>query len=546
MNNKATIFFLYFLVCLLFFLQFPISRSLTGDLDTIANLAMFKHLKLYIDSFFINGGSIPQFCFPSDHTWLLYGADFGSGIIHIFFNYLGLNDLWANYFYISILFTINCFTLFILLNHLIDSKRWVSFLSAFIFCFSHFTLANLENSTNVLIFFPSFLSLFYLVKYQELRSRKYIFTSILLGGLLIYLSPTNFVMHIIIWTILSYGFSSEKSLFSKIKFISYSAFFFFILIIPYVWFFIFKIYDMDVYNLIKDKKFAFGVSLHLNNLWNVLPEHLYSTNYCFTDNPWLSKVKSAYLGVAFYFVFFWSILSLKNGNVWKIIFLVGLVIAVGPYFGYNFNKISPSLMWPFYEYLHFDNYIRVPIRYFFISIFAATILIAKLFNHLESQGKGVWVVVLFLLIIVENVPLKMEKYTERQKIILNPPTTAFDFIKNENSWNSLLFLPSSLFNYEGDRQEYTYMYWQSFFRKNIVNGNLALLPKERMDLKELIDNFDETNLDLLMKNHPVDAIVFVKEFADSSNINNLQVLLESTNLVLKVLEDDKMVVFEKK
>lgn len=545
MNNKVIVFFIYFLVCLFFFLQYPIAGSLTGDLDTIANLAMFKHLKLYIDSIFIGSEATSQFCFPSKHTWLLYGADFGSGIIHIFFNYLGMNDLWANYMYISALFTLNCFTFFLLLNHLLNGKQWISFLSSFIFCFSHFALANLENP-NVLIFFPSFLSLIYLIKYLQFGKRKYIFISILVGGILIYLSPTNFVMHIIIWTLLSFGFSDEKSFLFKIKFITYSAFCFFILIIPYIWFFIFKIYDLEVYNLIKDKKFAFGVSLHLNNLWNVLPEHLYSKSYCITENPWLSKVKSAYLGVVFYLVFFWSIFSLKKGNVWKIIFIVGLIIAVGPYFGYNFNKLFPSLMYPFYEYLHFDNYIRVPIRYFFISIFAATILIAKFFNFLESKGKGTWVLVLFFLIIIENVPFKMEKYTERQKIVLNPPISTFELNKNENSWNSLLFLPSSLFNYEGDRHEYTYMYWQSFFRKNMVNGNLALIPKERMNLNELIDNFDETNLGLLLKNHPVDAIVFVKEFANSSGMESLNVLNESTNLVLKVLEDDKMVVFEKK
>lgn len=544
MHNKATIFFLYSIICLFYFLQYPIAGSLTGDLDSIANLAMFKHLKIFIDSFF-NGEAILNFCFPSKHIWFLYGADFGSGIIHIFFNYIGFNDLWANYLYISTLFTLNCFTLFLLINHLIDSKKWIAFLSAFIFCFSHFTLANLENP-NVLIFFPSFSSLIFLLKFKLSASKKDIIISILIGGMLIYLSPTNFVMHIVLWTIFFFGLGLDSALFSKLKLFFFAAVLYFILVIPYVWFFIFKIYNIDVYNLISNENLAFGTSMHLNNLFNALPEHIYNNNSLDIGYTWLSKIKSAYLGVAFYFTLFYSFLLLRKDVYIKTLIIIGLIIAIGPYFVINFKIISPSFMYPFFEYLHFDNYIRVPIRYFFISIFAATILIAKLFNHLYSNGKGAWVIMLFCLIIIENVPLKMEKYSERQEIVLNPPTSTFELIKNKDTWNSILFLPSSLFNYEGDRQEYIYMYWQTLFKKNIVNGNLAMIPKERMILKELIDSFDKKNLNLILNNYPIDAIVYVKEFADSSNVGSLQVLMESSELVSKVLENDKMVVFEKK
>src|SRR5688572_29467055 len=142
------VFAFYYVLMLLFFLQYPLQGSLTGDWDTFANLAMYKQIKLFIESVFL-GFDPGSTNFPSKHVWAAFGADFGAGIFHLCFNLLGFNDLWANWLFISLVFASNSFGLYLLARHYIPMQI-PRIIVGLLFSFCQFTLGILENP-NVLV-----------------------------------------------------------------------------------------------------------------------------------------------------------------------------------------------------------------------------------------------------------------------------------------------------------------------------------------------------------------------------------------------------------
>lgn len=538
MGRNITAYFIYAIICLLFFLQFPLNNSLTGNVDTIANLAMFKHLKMQIDCFFGLREFVPDFLYPVKNAWMLFGADFGSGLIHVFFNYLGFDDMWANYLYISLLFSLNSFTLFLLLSYIINGGYVVTLFLSLLFSFSHFTLANLENP-NVLVFFPSFLSILYVLKFIKTSKTKYLYISILISGIQIYLSPTNFLMHVIIIISLLFFYQSKLNVIDRIKNCFIYLFFLTFLVSPYVWFYIINYPGVDIERV----SIIHLLSLNLDDFFRVLPGHLYLESNTDELNQWTLKIKSAFLGFVFFALLLVSLFRVKKNIVWKILFFIGIFISIGPIIYLNNKPIIPNITYPLFSLIDIGRYITVPSRYFFISIFSGVVLIGVFISTIKSSSYRKIVTILLLLSLVENVPFKMEKYSNEFSLNILPDKELVEILKKSPHENILFY--SNFDNQLSEiRQEYIYMYWQYYINKNIFNGHIAVLTEDVLRLNNITRNLTYNNLNILIKEYNLNALVV---FKNSNDFNEIYSIATGENgLMSKYFENENFVIFEKK
>lgn len=538
MGRNITAYFIYAIICLLFFLQFPLNNSLTGNVDTIANLAMFKHLKMQIDCFFGFRDFVPDFLYPVKNAWLLFGADFGSGIIHVFFNYLGFNDLWANYLYISLLFSLNSFSLFILLSYITNGGYVVTLILSLLFSFSHFTLANLENP-NVLVFFPSFFSILYVLKFIKTSQSKFLLLSILLSGIQIYLSPTNFLMHLIIIIAILLLYQSKLAVIERIKFIAIYLFFLTFLVSPYVWVYIINYPGVAIERV----NIIHVLSLNLDDFFRVLPGHLYLESNTDELNQWTLKIKSAFLGFVFFALLIISLFKVKRNTIWKILFFIGIFISIGPIIYLNNKPIVPNITYPLFSLIDIGRYITVPSRYFFISILSGVVLIGIFINTIKSASYRKFIVVILLFSLLENVPLKMEKYTNEFSQNILPDEELVKILENSPHEN-ILFYSNFDDKLSEIRQEYIYMYWQYYINKNIFNGHIAVLTEDVLRLNNITRNLTYNNLNILIKEYNLSALVVFKNSNDFNEINSIAI--GEYSLMSKYFENDNFIIFEKK
>jgi len=517
--------FLFFMgFCSLFFLQFPLQHSLVGDIDTIYNLALYHQMKNFVD-LHLFGIPTGLLCAPTDmpfqeQAWINFGANYGIGIIHILFNYLGMSDLWAHWLFMSLLFALNCFALFLLLKLLFENTL-VCIAVAIIFNFAHFTLGNLDNINSV-VFFLSYFALFFYKKYTNSLGgniiTKYFYWAVCLGAIQIYLSPYNFVIHTLIWVIFIIFYELRHIQWTTVRrfaigFVIYTA-----IIFPYLYvFFISDLVSRD-YNVYSTENFIHVQSLNFDDLWRVLKNHLYLKSELLLGSPLLSKLRACYLGIVLYILAIIGLFHKKNRALGITLVIVGVIISVGPYVSYQNMRLYPSfIMHPFYEMLDLYDKISVPIRFFFIAVLGICILGGNGLMLIYKLKKGAFLIsiILFGLVLLENIPLKMEVYDHQ--FLLNMNKEVKEVLQNEEL-QLVYHMPSSLVEMNANyRREYIYMYWQHFHHQNVVNCFPPFMPGNRKEIDNQLMNFNETNLLNVIQKNRIDKIVFHKALVGNTS-----------------------------
>lgn len=514
-NQSAFLFILF--ACLLFFLQYPLNHSFTGDRDTFYNLAAFHQIRQYLEAL-VSGRPDGMIYYPETMSffkqfWLELGANFGIGIIHVLISYAGLPDLWTHWLFMSILFALNGYCLFLLATALYTSRLSALLVSMF-YIFSHFMLANLEN-INTLVFFASFLSLYWYKLYtasmdSDKPAVKMLYGSVAIGTLQIYLSPYNFVIHCLIWVAFIAVYELKKIRLDFWKHYAFGMLIIILLIMPYVWVFFISgmaTREMAYYEV---RNYIHIQSLNLDDFLRVLPNQLYLKSSIFYDNPFLSKIRAAFPGITM------VVLALAGLGVKKLrtlglgIFLVGLVFAVGPFITVGQLRRMPNIIFPLYEFLDLYDKISVPVRLYFVALLGLVILAVNGFVRIRNLCRLPYVpALLVLLALAENIPVPMETYDHT--FIARGDSVANQLIGNppEGKLYAVLNLPSSSaethLNY---RREHIYMYWQSMHGQNILNGSSSFIPERRRKIDEWLSAFDEDNLRKVIEFGHVDWVLF--------------------------------------
>lgn len=526
LKHNQVIFALFLLVFLGFFLQYPLQSSLTGDIDAIGNLAMYKQLQSVIDGYF-GSGAAGSLCYPVDKVWVYFGADFGIGIIHVIFNYIGFSDLWAHYLFMSLLFAGNAFSLFLLLAYWFKDRQAAVF-GALIFCLAQFTLGNLENP-NTLVFFPGFLSLYYYFRSldENYRALRNFIIAAGLGVCLIYLSPYNFLYHCIIWGV--FILAKEGRNISKAIVVKYglTAIAYGIIMLPFIRFYLFH-NDLDIdYNYTMTTDITSRLGLAASDYLRCLPNHLYMGDQFVELESWTGRIKAAYIGVGFYIL---ALIGLTKGRLrgTSLIFiLIGLIMATGPFIVLSPEHRIFNITWPLYEYLNFGNVFRITSRGFFIALFGLSILATSGFITLKKARMFIPLLVLPLFTLAENISWPMHTYDHQE--VVNPDTDLIEYLATRDETEVILSLPSNLFDYEGTHREYVYMYWQYYHGHNTLNCSLGFFPTTRTRVNDLLGEGEVQKDDLrtLIEENDVSAIVFHRDLADGQHQNTLHALQDS-------------------
>ncbi len=292
------------------------------------------------------------------------------------------------------------------------------------------------------------------------------------------------------------------------------------------------------------KNFIHVQSLNFDDLFRVLKNHLYLKSEVMLENPLLSKLRAAYLGIGFYVLVILGLFIKKNRNLAIALVIIGFVIAIGPFISINNMRKFPSfIMHPVYEWLNLYDMISVPIRFFFVALLGLCFLAGNglLFIY-QKTGKVIIPFLFVFVVLLENIPIGMEKYNH--KFILQPEQEVASLLKNGTN-ELIYYMPSSLYeiNYNY-RREYIYTYWQHFHRQNIVNCFPPFMPPNRKKIDKNLENFNATTLKKVITENGFDKIVFSKSLVNSQTEANQLDSLYAFPYLIPIFESEKTIIFE--
>jgi len=268
---------------------------------------------------------------------------------------------------------------------------------------------------------------------------------------------------------------------------------------------------------------------------------------------WVSIRKCGFIGLVLYFLGIFGIFkgfSNKKDKYWAIgLMIVGVILAIGPLITFG-DKVFPTPLFFLYEQIPWANLFRVTSRGYYLFIFGFSIFIligAKRLLEM-TKFKSLMLTLLIVLFVAENFPFLMKGYRD----LSAPPPELYNFLKGKKS-GSLAHLPSDLglhvvkdhtdlFTWN---RELIYMNWQSYHRKDIINGLQGYLPKSRIDAEKLLDGLPEQkNIDELIRRFKLEFLIFHKDLiVFPSELETLKKLKESSLLKIE-LDTDRISVFK--
>ena len=364
----------------IYFLQFPLSGSLFGEMDAVADLAIFEQLNLQIQGILFGTyhGSVN---YPGPEFWITYGVDFGGGIIFLIYKWLGIPVIWSCWLFISTIFALNSFGFAHLLQTL-KINRNIAWLGGLLFSLSHFFLANLEN-VNALIFFFFLFAVSFTIKGMLHQGTKYFYWAALFASIQIYFTPYNFILTVILIPLyILIRFRVKEILGNNFKSLFLCTLMVILIISPFIYLYILSNQVTSLLNIISEKDLYRFFSLNLDDFFRVLPGHLYLNFIDLYHDLWISKMKSAYLGVTIWIVALYSIFKLKGRKELPILLIIlGIVISLGPVVSYRSKELFPNVTYPFYYNLGWGSFFRIPLRAFSLTVMGLSILFSMAMHH---------------------------------------------------------------------------------------------------------------------------------------------------------------------
>jgi hypothetical protein len=554
------------------FLQFPLSHSLPENNTTWYILSQFN---FYYQKLFNLGFSGTSF-FPVQNAVGLSDTGLIHFLIYLPFRIIFKNELWAYYFYLVSIFSLNFFVFNKFLKQVFKLEK-SSVYGALVFSCSNFVFGNIGDPP--VIFYPFFLLTFiYLDKYFHTKNYKHLIYASLLCGLQVFsFSYVYFFLNICVFLyFLLFRYKvKDAAFFFTINLLIGLLFFY-----PYIN----KFKNGEMVGLYNNKANAtihsfmelkdffkkvpgniYGREGDLNNLYQLqiyakILESKNELHYLYpvvsstqlgelvppvNENILNEKViyhqlrKSGFVGFS---VLLLSILGLlmfsrnKYKNFVNGLFLVGLFLCIGPYFQIGDDLWRTPLYFA-YEHIPGFSFFRVPSRAFMLCLISVSVYSSVALSKIKYKG----VFYLFIIVaLLENIPFPMKKWK-----YFSPPQNKISKFLNTQDNKVLLYLPSDLgvyiFNDDKDvfafQREYIYMNWKNYHSHSILNGMAAYLPPSRIEIQKILKN---KNPFLSLKAiYNLDFVYFKESFFDKDFDNiTLQDLIQNKNLSLKVQDDD--------
>jgi len=545
---------IYILFYLLLFSQFPLKKSIPGNCDTWLVISLSNTYINKISSFFtekMTGVSL----YPVSDTMSYGEGSPGCAAIFILFRLLGFNNIFSYYFFITLLFALTAFGVY-LLSGLYLQTRTAAFFAGFAFTCSNFMFANIDDSI-VIFYFLSALSLYFVKRFFSSGIKVYLLYGAIIGGLEIYFSLYVFIYQtvaLVIISILNFNnvMKNKKLFFSGIFIYMFITF-------PFIFFYVNSLMKINIVNPWSETYTTPGIiskcSLKLKDFFKVLPGNLIYPAKKTSKFFWPYIRRYAFSG---YLIVILALLSLKKH--WKgekeliLIALSGFLLSGGQEIRINGLTIHPLF---FYLYNLFPcmAIMRVPLRAYFLVTLTISILAAvsleEILKNIKNRNMYIFFIIAVLLFhSVENIPFpfyacNIEKYH-------NIPAEYYNFFKNQKDL-IILDLPSNIgldFRESGNNlfvynREIIYMNWQTQHKQNITGGVNGYYPVSRVIIQKYIDSLPERNSFSSLSKLGVDYIVFHKTMLLPGE-KNLLPQLNRSDCVEKVMETGDISIFKMK
>ncbi len=587
-NPLKTAVIFYSLFFLLLFLQFPLNITISGNCDTWLALTYSTYTLESIKSFF-TGEYMGTAMYPVENP-LAYGESApGAQMMIIFFKMFGFADHWTNYFYISLVFILTASAIFVFAGNFVSSFYGRLF-AGFVFTCNNMTFAHIDDSI-IVFFFIVALSLHCLYKWFKERKNQHLITAAVLNGVQVYFSFYNFlylsVMAGIFIIILS--FKNKNSVKELIKPLSVFSAIVLAISLPMVLFYLHTLKDLNFVNPFGYLYTAKKASLNPVSMLLVLPDNLlypdigeilgipknwgFIRHYCFTGLLSMSLF----------------IYSMGKWNKHRLLFIttafVGVFMAMGPVFQFNFQDVFYSPLYIFYKVIPILEFLRVTCRAHFIFLFAIAVSAGVSLERLIFlvPKKALYLIpAVFMFHFVENTPFPMisfdSSYTLSVPVIydeikqIKPDAVVLDlpsfmeiafiqwsddiyndphsFIKKKPDKPELRIENLGMFVYSWDdlfeyNREIIYTNWQTSHKLNSVNGVNGYFPSPRMMYQYHINKLPDPRSFAKLKSWDVDFIVWHDDMTIKRDHLNLR-KLELSKCLDKITTIDSKHLFKLK
>ncbi len=573
-------FFLAFFLTL--FLQFPLQKALPGNCDTWLAIALSNTYFSEIASF-VSGTESGRAMYPAKHVFAYGESSIAVGLIFIFFKLIAGTDYLAYYFFISFLFTLSGFGVYLFSSLLL--KNWTSSLFAgFVFSCSNMMFAHIDDSI-IIFFFISALSLYFFLKFFKNNKSKYLYFTALSASFQIYCSVYMFIyLSIMLSIVACLNHQGIRDHFRK--FIA-PVLLGLLLISPWCFFYITILKEVAVATPFEPLYTIKMTSLNLIDLVLALPGNIIYGGIIDIPMNWGFVRHHNFHGLLILSLAFYALLkwNKENRKLLAIIAIGGVLLSLGPMLMVGTDEIIPTPLYPLYHHLPILEYLRVTSRAFFIFSFAIAVLAAMSFEKITQNldpRKFLAVSLLFFLAhFIENTPMPFKAF--KYEGLYEPPAI-YEQIRAENNNDTLILdLPSyfsldypnwtdsafrnpesHIFKQEGKEKieivnqgmfvsswddvfeynrEIIYLNWQTSHKLNTINGVNGYFPEPRLIYQYHINKLPDPDSLITLKNMGITHIVFHKKLRLKNELDYLDQLRQSTYLKI-YQEDEETVLFK--
>lgn len=467
----------YALIFSLYFYQLIAVNTLPGDMDSWLYIATYDSYLNAIQAWFANTENFVQ-NYPEGEVYKYLDPSFGGFLFYSFFKLMGFTSIKSLSLYTISYFTLNASGIFLVSKQLRTSTSG-AFIAGLMFCFSNFVLCQLDNH-NAIVFFPSLFSLYFLIRFKEHRKTIYLLLSVLFIVTQLYFSTYLFLFGLIAsacYLLFKSCLLLDVRQYKKYLFTVLIGLF---LVSPYFYIFIIhsslpieqtSILSRDLSEFLSLNLEDFG-KYHFNNL--LRPRENFNLSHL--KEYW----NAAGFGISGLIISILAFYCLSKSNFWLFFLgLIGLFLAFGPY-------ITGSIPSPL-QFLFHDNSFILKFKHinraYLLFLFVLSIGSGKLWDKscLQHPKIKLLAVALFLLFFAENTPLKLNDFKSYAYELNSIDDLAINhekvylFGRGNESIDKF-----DLNNPETRKMEYIYMYWQTIFRINTINGVGGFVPDNRI------------------------------------------------------------------
>lgn len=533
---------IYLLLFALLLVQFPLANALTGVTDSWFYVAAFQLYEYYVVSLF-SGAPVTEALYPSGPGFMYGDPCFFGALLYRPFCWLGMNELWAWYCMMVVVYATNAFGAYLFFSNWVQ-KQTTAFWAGLALATSSFCFGNID-SPNAFYLGTMFLCLHCSNNFLNHGQWKTLFLAVVWGASTLYFSAYIFVFQALLllffWV---YQYPKVLAVEAIVPKLAVAVLVATLLISPYLAFLFSPGGISNAWNPVE----SFGVidilSLDLpdlirpvegNILYPPLKDGLYDNVFFYGQHAVFPGIALLLLAVVGYRI------SPLRGRIWLVLAIIGFFMAVGPSVHLAGVRI-PMPMALAYDYTPLESAIRNPVRLWYLVLIALIGLSLPAVDKLLQRPQGLLLVVAISAIyVLENAPLQAIKYNATAYA---KPDAVYINTLAETPHAVVLELPSAVFT-QADwprglnefSREYIYMLWQTKHRQNTVNGCNGFLPYTRLMVDDMICRLvDENILQQLVDRFGINMVVFHKNLPLPVDDKRVEAYLQAHPMLVK-LED---------